>query len=478
VLVIAAEDSIMAQTVESINHAKLSGCKVIVAINKIDKATDKQIARCKNDLLQHGLVPEEMGGSIQVVPISALKGTNLDLLKEEIWACAEMMELTGDPNGLVEGYILESKQDAHKGKMATVLIKRGTLCKGSFLVAGNTWCRVKYLFDENSTRIDQAGLSQAVQVMGWKDLPNAGDEVLEVTTEHSAKDLVELRLKKLSLIKLDNDRAVIEKKREEHDQVYKVKMQERRANGEKFIKEAIYDKNGEIKRLNEAAAADGSGFVPRTKHILLKTDVNGSLEAILSVLETYNLNDKVILDLVHFEVGPVKKTDLELAEMFNATIYCFNLPVEQVEREVANNKSIVVMHFNVIYQLFDSLKEELADLAPLVEQEESVGQAEVKASFNYDETNSKCIAVAGSRCVEGMIDKKLLFRLERNGEVVRERMKCHSLKHVKTEINTVKRNVEFGIAFEEYHEDFLPGDTIVCYEIKMVKMPFEWNLGF
>jgi len=463
VLVIAAEDSIMAQTVESINHAKLSGCKVIVAINKIDKATDKQIARCKNDLLQHGLVPEEMGGSIQVVPISALKGTNLDLLKEEIWACAEMMELTGDPNGLVEGYILESKQDAHKGKMATVLIKRGALRKGSFLVAGNTWCRVKYLFDENSTRIDQAGLSQAVQVMGWKDLPNAGDEVLEVSTEHSAKDLVELRLKKLSLIKLDNDRTVIEKKREEHDQVYKVKMQERRANGERFIKEAIYDKNGEIKKFNEAAE-DGSGFVPKTKHILLKTDVNGSLEAILSVLETYNLNDKVILDLVHFEVGPVKKTDLELAETFNATIYCFNLPVEQVEREVSN-KSIVVRHFNVIYQLFDSLKEELADLAPLVEQEETVGQAEVKASFNYDETNSKCIAVAGSRCVEGMIDKKLFFRLMRNGEVVRERMKCHSLKHV-------------GIAFEEYHEDFLPGDTIVCYEIKMVKMPFEWNLGF
>ncbi len=469
----------MAQTVESINHAKLSGCKIIVAINKIDRATDKQIAKCKNDLLQHGLIPEELGGSIQVVPISALKKINLDLLKEEIWACAEMMELKGDPKGLVEGYILESKQDLHKGKMATVLIKRGTLRKGSHLVAGNTWGRVKYLFDENSMRLEEAGLSQAVQIMGWKDLPNAGDEVLEVNTENAAKELVELRHEKLNLIKLLNDRAVIEKKRGEHEQVYKLKAKERRASGQKFIKEAIYDKNGQIKKFDdEEVDFDGTGFAPKTKYILLKTDVNGSLEAILNVLETYNLHDKVILDLVHFEVGPVKKTDLELAETFNATVYCFNLPVEQVEREWSNKSGVEVKHFNVIYQLFDSLKEELAALAPLMEQEETVGQAEVKASFNYDETNSKCITVAGSRCVDGLIDKKLYFRLERKGEIIKDRLKCHSLKHVKTEINTVKRNVEFGISFEEYHEDFIPGDMIVCYEIKMVKMPLEWNLGF
>lgn len=477
VLVIAAEDSIMAQTVESIQHAKLSGCKIIVAINKIDKATDKQIAKCKMDLLQHGLIPEELTGDIQVVPISALKRTNLGQLKEEIWACAETMELKGDRAGLVEGYIIESKQDVHKGKMATVLIKRGTLQKGSFLVAGNTWCKVKYLFDENSAKVDQAGLSQAVQVMGWKDLPNAGDEVLQMDSEPSAKNLVDLRLEISSLFKLESDRNVIDKKRDEHDELFKIKQKERRSKGQKFITESMYDKNGEIRNFNSDDTDAGDAFVPKTKHIILKTDVNGSLEAILNVLETYNLSNKVILDIVHFEVGPIKKTDLELAETFNASIYCFNLPVEKLEK-AQTKTNIDIKHFNVIYKMFDTLKEELANLAPLEEQEEIVGEADIKASFNYDETNSKCIAVAGGRCVEGILDKKRLFKLIRNEEVVKDRMRCHSLKHIKTEINTVKRNVEFGISFDNFHENFLPGDKVVCYEIKMVKMPFEWNLGF
>ena len=164
VLVIAAEDSIMAQTIESIKHAKLSGCKIIVAINKIDKSTEKQIQKCKNDLLKYELIPEEMGGDIQVVPISALKKINLDLLQEEIWTRAEVMELKGDPKSHVEGYVIESSQDLHKGKIATVLVKRGTLKKGSFLVAGNTWCKVKYLLDEHGSSLKEAGLSQAVQV--------------------------------------------------------------------------------------------------------------------------------------------------------------------------------------------------------------------------------------------------------------------------------------------------------------------------
>lgn len=194
----------------------------------------------------------------------------------------------------------------------------------------------------------------------------------------------------------------------------------------------------------------------------------------MSVLETYNQSDKVILDLVHFEVGPVKKTDLELAEAFNAPIYCFNLPTEQIEK----SKDIKIKHFNVIYQMFDDLKAELAELAPLEEEEEIRGEAEVKACFKYDETNSKTIVVAGSRCVEGMIDKKLFFKLIRDGKEVADRLKCHSLKHVKTEVNTVKRNVEFGVSFEGWNEEFMSGDKLVCYEVRMVKSLLDWNLGF
>lgn len=266
----------MEQTVESIKHAKESGCKVIVAINKIDKASEKQLQKCKNDLLQYGLIPEEMGGEVQVVPISALKKINLELLKEEIWAQAEIMELNGDPKGLVEGYIIESTLDTHKGKIATVLIKRGTLRKGSYLVAGNTWCKVKSLYDENSMSIDQAGLSQAVQVMGWKDLPNAGDEVLEFAKENLAKNLIELRLKIEATNKLKKEREIIEKRRKDYDDLYQIKSQERREKGLRFIHDSLYDKSGKIIKLNENEVNDDEKkFHPKTKHIILKTDVNG-----------------------------------------------------------------------------------------------------------------------------------------------------------------------------------------------------------
>ena len=211
VLVIAAEDGIMAQTEESIEHAKLSGCPIIVAINKIDKASPVQIEKVKSSLLKYGLIPEDMGGEVQVVPISALKGTNLDRLKEEIWAQSEIMELKGDPKGVVDGFVIESSQDAHRGKLATVLVKRGTLKRGDFLVAGRAWCKVKQLCDENAQNMNQATLSQAVQIMGWKELPQPGDEVLQVTDEHKAKALIELRLRKDMLQKSRTDAEEIKR---------------------------------------------------------------------------------------------------------------------------------------------------------------------------------------------------------------------------------------------------------------------------
>lgn len=476
VLVIAAEDSIMAQTIESINHAKASDCKVIVAINKIDKASPKQLLKCKNDLLQYGLIPEEMGGETQVVEISALKNINLDLLKEEIWACAEVMDLHGDPKGLVEGYVIESKQDLYKGKMATVLVKRGNLRKGSFLVAGNTWCKVKDILDENSLKLSEATLSQAVQIMGWKDLPHSGDEVLQLKTENQAKDLVELRNKRKALVKIKSDKEIINKKREEHEKLFKEKRIERRSKGLKFIQAPMYDDEGKL-LTTETIDTVHNHFKPKTVHIIIKTDVDGSLDAILNVLETYDSSDKVILDLVHFEVGPVKKNDLELAETFNASIYCFNLPTDPIEKTI-QNKNIQVKHYNVIYKLFDELKAELANLAPMEEVEEPCGEALIQKEFSYDESNTKIIKVAGSRCVEGLINKKHYFNIIRDGEVIAERLRCHSLKHIKTEVNTVKKNVEFGIAFVDYDESLMSGDKIVCYSVNLEKTTLEWNLGF
>lgn len=223
--------------------------------------------------------------------------------------------------------------------------------------------------------------------------------------------------------------------------------------------------------------------------------MNGSLEAILNVLETYNAHHLVKLDLVHFEVGPVKKSDIELAEMFDAVIYCFNLPVnrpvESTPAEVTSKHAtadgkhhhlshgvVKIRHFNVIYKLFDDLKAELAELAPFVEQEAIVGEADVMKVFEFDESNKKSILVAGGRCTEGHLDKKMNFRLMRDNQCVFDRQSCKSLKHLKNDVNTIKRNVEFGFAFADEQIRPQSGDKLICYEIKQVKSPIEWDLGF
>jgi translation initiation factor IF-2 len=455
VLVIAAEDGVMAQTVESIEHAKKTGCPIIVAINKIDKVSSEQVNKVKNELLKYELVAEELGGDTQIVPISALKKINLDLLLEEIWTRAEIMELKGDPKGLAEGYVIESTLDLHKGKLASILIQRGSLTKGSYLVAGNSWCKVKFISDENQSNVIKTNLSQVVQVMGWKDsLPSAGDEVLEVTSESRAKEIVEIRHKKEHLKKQKFDLESIKKKREQE------KLQRNVHNDADTEPESSKDDK------NKPAEV-------KTLHIIIKADVNGSLEAILNVIETYNHN-KVHLDLVHFEVGQIKKSDLEMAEMFDAIIYCFNLP----KLESSEHTKIKIRHFNVIYKLFDDLKHELTELLPLVEQEEIIGEADILKVFDYNEKNKQFIKVAGGRCSDGLIDRKLYFRVLRNNQIVYDKEKCKSLKHHKSDVNSIKRNVEFGFAFENESVLPEPGDKIVCYDLKVVKSNLEWNLGF
>jgi translation initiation factor IF-2 len=212
----------------------------------------------------------------------------------------------------------------------------------------------------------------------------------------------------------------------------------------------------------------------------VKADVNGSLEAILNVLDTYDSHEQLQLDLIHFEVGPIKKSDLEMAETFNAIIYCFNLPV-QTQLESDKKVASRIRHHNVIYKMFDDLLSELNQKAPMVEQEETVGQANVLKTFNYTEANNKSILVAGGKCVEGNIDRKLVFKLVRNGEVINDKLKCHSLKHLKNDVSTIKTNVEFGLAFEQSSDvPVIPkaGDKIVCYALRNVKSKIVWDLGF
>jgi translation initiation factor IF-2 len=468
VLVIAADDGIMEQTIESIRLAKESNCAIIVAINKIDKTNETQIRKLKQDLIKYDLQTEDIGGDIQCVHISALKKQNIEVLKEEIWTLAEIMELKGDPTpGLVEGYIIESYQDPNRGKLASAIIKRGTLNKNSYLVSGTTYCKVKQMLNDKMKPMNQAFLSNAVLLMGWKDLPEVGSEILEVSSEKRAREVIEIRLRKNEIKRLKEDFVEIQKKKQEYDLEYQKKLAEKRARGYRYRKRTADE------RIPERVIIDNA-----KNHILsvvIKTDVNGTLEAILNILDKYEC-EKVKLDVVHFDVGPVTKSDIELAELFGSIIYCFNIPSESnvVETE---KKNYQIKHFNIIYKLFDDIKIELEKVAPLVALEEVIGEAEFTNIFEIKEKKEN-IYIGGGRCLNGLIDSKKYFRIIRDGQTLFEKEKSKTLKHMKTVVQTIKKGSEFGLGFENLSIIPKVGDRIICYDIKMVNDKIEWNIGF
>ena len=398
-----------------------------------------------------------------------------------------------------------------------VCLKRGKLKRGDYLVAGDSWCKVKQMFDENGQSVAEAGPSQAVQVMGWKEVVRAGDEVLQMTSEDSAKELVDVRNERAELIKERADDEVVQARRDEEQHARKLLIKEKIKQHEDFLSKPADSTNiptpARFKRIiaereaasaAAAAAANAGKSERRTLTIILKADVDGSLEAILNVFETYGEHDKVKLDLIHFGIGAVSPSDLEMARTFNALIYCFNLPktkfvtaaddLESKNNNNSNSKATVterVRHFNVIYKLFDDLIEELNALAPEIEREEVLGEAQVLSSFEYDEVaassggsggggGKRKIHVAGGKCVDGVVDRKALFKVTRdNGAtLVCERERCSSLKHLKSDVATVKRNVEFGLALNNQSVRVQPGDKIVCYQIKNERDKVQWNLGF
>ncbi len=460
-------------------------CQIIVAINKIDKVNQEQITKVKRELLKYDLIPEENGGEVQVVPISALKKTNLDLLKEEIWTKAEIMDLKGDPKGLVEGYVIESTQDVHRGKLATVLIQRGTLKKGDFLVAGNTWCKVKSILDENSKNLLSASLSQAVQIMGWKDLPTAGDEVYQLESESKLKEIVDVRSQIQEAKKLKVDADAIKVKRSQEKELYDEGHKRKLLRGHAWINDFYTDRYIKRDKLNEKELLAKNRTISTEEKkvalpIIIKTDVNGSMEAILDVLDTYNAHDKVDLDLIHFEVGQVKQSDIEIATTFGATIYCFNLPSSNLETSLMSQsdmKGCKIKHFNVIYKMFDDLLEEINKLAPEIEVKDILGEAKVVQLFDFDQEKKK-LKVIGGFCVDGVLQSKGSFMIKRNEDVIAENLKCKSLKNVKTDVTQVKKNVSFGMSLEDESIIPEPGDKIFCYNSRKVKQNIKWNLGF
>ncbi|XP_029176075.1 translation initiation factor IF-2, mitochondrial [Nylanderia fulva] len=462
VLVVAADDGVMEQTIESIQMAKAANVPIIVAINKIDKP-EADIVRTQNMLAQQGILVEALGGDIQSINISALKGTNIDTLTEAIALQAEIMELKGDPTGLVEAVIIECSTDLYRGKLATALIQRGTLRKGAFLVSGLAWAKVRSMFDHSGNPITEAKLSEAVQIIGWKVLPVAGDEVLEVDNEKRVNMVIRYREAQKAAQLAEEHKIAADKKHEEHLKEYLVLREKRRA-------------IGRYSKLSSPIKVEKPDDRIPIVNVIVKGDVAGSVEAILDVFSTYGSDDKCRLSVVHYGVGPVTETDLQVADAFGAIIYPFNVGIMKDLKEEIEKKKISIRPYNVIYKLIDDIKKEINTKLPPLDIEEVIGEANVLQEFEVTEKKKK-VKVAGCRCVKGNLKKDAMYRLIREQEVLYTG-KLVSMRHLKTETESVKTNVECGLRFEDSTLSFKTGDVLVCYQIGQEPQETDWDPGF
>ncbi|RLW07236.1 hypothetical protein DV515_00004257 [Chloebia gouldiae] len=471
ILVVAAEDGVMQQTIESIQHAKNAGVPLILAINKCDKP-EADPERVKKELLAHDVVCEEFGGDVQAVNISALKGENLMVLAEATVALAEMLELKADATGLVEGTVIESRKDKGKGPLTTAIIQRGTLRKGCVLVAGKTWAKVRFLFDENGKAVDAASPGIPVEIMGWKECPSAGDEILEVESEQRAQEVVAWRTYAEQQEKMKKDLEVIEAKQKEHRLEYEKKQQKLAHLTWRQRKAVLYKAN---KHLMFSRPKERTEMDENTLSLIVKGDVDGSVEAILNILDTYDCEDECKLDIIYFGMGDISENDISLAEAFNGVIFGFSVKANESIKKLADKKGIKIKLHNIIYKLIEDLKDELNSRLPPIVVETTIGEASVLDTFSVTVGKNK-IPVAGCRVHKGLLDRKMKFKLIRNRDVIWKGC-LSSLKHHKDDVQVIKTGMDCGLSLDKNLE-FSIGDEMICYEEKEVQQTTSWDPGF
>ncbi|XP_072930199.1 translation initiation factor IF-2, mitochondrial [Epargyreus clarus] len=462
-LVVAADDGVMDQTVESIRMARQANVPILVVINKIDKP-GVNIERTMRSLAQHGVVCEAVGGDVQAVTVSALKRLHLDTLLEALTLQAQLMDLRADPGGYVEGVVLEAQVDPRVGKQATVLVQRGTLRRGCILVAGTGWAKVRVLNSADGRVLEAVAPGLPAAVLGWRELPAAGDQVLEVPSEKRANEVMKWRHTQKMREKQEADSEVISAKEAEHRERYQKMLSHKRSIGRMRLRPT----GPRQKMIQEDTHP--------TLRVIVKGDVDGSVEAILDILETYDEHERVRLELVHFGVGQITPNDLEIAQAFSAVIYAFNVECPAPLAAAARAAAVPVRAHNVIYKLVDDVKAEISALIPKRQEEEVLGEANVLQAFEVSEGKKK-VPVAGCRCVKGSLAKNALYRVIRNGEIVFEG-KLASMKHLKEEVNTIKRDMECGLRFDDPAFPVRPADTVLCYRMLDVADTTGWDPGF
>ncbi len=420
VLVVAADDGIKEQTVEAIRHAKAAKVPMIVAINKMDKP-DAKPDRVRQELLQHEIVVEHHGGDVLDVEVSALKKTGLDKLEEAILLQAEILDLKANPDRPAEGSIIEAKLERGRGSVATVLIKRGTLHTGDIFVAGSEWGRVRALIDDRGNAIAAAGPASPVEVLGLNGTPLAGDDFVVAENEAKARDIADYR----------------QRRRREQ--------------------QAAAGARGTLEQMFSQIAAG----VAKELAVVVKSDVQGSLEAITGSLEKISTKE-VAIRVLHAAVGGINESDVILAKASSAVIIGFNVRANPQARDMARRDNVEIRYYSIIYDVIDDMKAALSGLLAPSLRERFLGNAAIREVF----TISKVGKVAGCMVTEGIVKRGARVRLLRDNVVIHEGS-LKTLKRFKDEVREVREGFECGMAFENYH-DIQVGDVIECFEMEEV----------
>ncbi len=419
ILVVAADDGVMPQTIEAINHARAADVPIIVAINKIDKG-DANPDRVRSDLLQHGVLLENVGGETMAVEVSAKTGTNLDKLVEAVLLQAEVMDLKANADRPGEGVVIETKVERGRGSVITVLVQRGSLRVGDSFVAGSEWGRVRGLSDAGGNAVDSAGPGMPVEVLGLNGTPAAGDDLIVVESEGRAREVAEFRQRRQRDVRVASTRGTF-------DQM--------------------------MTRIK-----DGAG---KELPLLIKADVHGSAEAIVGALEKLS-GEEVKVNVLHSAVGGINEFDVGLARASGAVIIGFNVRANPQARELARRDGVEIRYYSIIYDLTDDMKRLLSGmLAPQI-RETTLGYAEIREVFSI----TKVGKVAGCMVTEGLVKRGAKVRLLRDNVVIHQG-DLGQLKRFKDDAREVKEGYDCGISLANY-QDIQVGDTIECFEIEEV----------
>ena len=421
ILVVAANDGIMPQTVEAINHAKSAGIPIIVAINKID-LPDANVDKVKQELMKYELVPEEWGGDTICVPISAKNNTNIDQLLEMVLLEADVLELKANPHKQSKGVVIEARLDKSKGAIATMLVQRGTLDVGDTIIVGSSIGRIRAMANENGKRVKSAGPSTPVEIMGLTEVPEAGDIFYEVKDEKTAKHLIEKR------------------KREAREHSIN--------NGTKVTLDNLFSQmeEGNLKTLN----------------LIVKADVQGSVEAIKQSMEKLQ-NEEVRVKVIHAAAGAVNESDVTLAKVSNAIIIAFNVRPNQTAKDMADKEEVEIKQYSVIYQAIEEVEAAMKGMLDPKYEEKVIGTAEVRQTFKISNVGT----IAGAYVLTGKVERNAGVRIIRENVVIHEG-KLATLKRFKDDAKEVSKGFECGIQIESYN-DIKEGDIIEAYVMEEIK---------